>query len=79
MNSPIAHKLTSIHAPPPPFRKHEETGNWCYLRPVEVIRKEENFNFVLEDERVEQCLRCLGTEFQTWGPKQEKAEAIGLA
>ena len=27
----------------------------------------------LKDDRVEQCLRSCGSEFQMWGPKQEKA------
>ena len=26
----------------------------------------------LKDDRVEQCLRSCGSEFQMWGPKQEK-------
>ena len=30
------------------------------------------FSFSLKDDRVEQCLRSCGSEFQTWGSKQEK-------
>ena len=30
------------------------------------------FSLALKDDRVEQCLRFCGIEFQTWGPKQEK-------
>ena len=29
----------------------------------------------LKDGRVEQCLRSCGSEFQMWGPKQEKVES----
>ena len=31
------------------------------------------FSLALTDDRVEQCLRSCGSEFQMWGPKQEKA------
>ena len=30
------------------------------------------FSLALKDDRVEQCLRSYGSEFQMWGPKQEK-------
>ena len=29
-------------------------------------------SLALKDDRVEQCLRSCGSEFQTWGPKQEQ-------
>ena len=29
------------------------------------------FSLALKDERVEQCLRSCGSEFQMWGPEQE--------
>ena len=29
----------------------------------------------LKDDRVEQCLRSCGSEFQMWGPKQKKHES----
>ena len=38
------------------------------------------FNLVLKDERVEQCLRSCGSEFQLWGSKaKEGAKATSLA
>ena len=34
----------------------------------------------LKDDRVEQCLRSCGSEFQMWGPKRrEGAKAMSLA
>ena len=30
------------------------------------------FSVGLKDDRVEQCLRSCGSEFQMWGSKQEK-------
>ena len=30
----------------------------------------------LKDDRVEQCLRSCGSEFQMWGPKQETCFVI---
>ena len=34
----------------------------------------------LKDDRVEQCLRSCGSQFQMWGPKQrESAKATSLA
>ena len=35
--------------------------------------KRKVFSMALKDDRVEQCLRSCGSEFQTWGPKQENA------
>ena len=38
------------------------------------------FSLALKDDRVEQCLRSCGSEFQMWGPKKEKApRAMNLA
>ena len=31
------------------------------------------FSLALKDDRIEQCLRSCGSEFQMWGPNQEKA------
>ena len=31
------------------------------------------FSLALKDDRVAQCLRSCGSEFQMWGPKQEKS------
>ena len=33
----------------------------------------------LKDDRVQQCLRSGGSEFQMWAPKQEKEKSISLA
>ena len=30
------------------------------------------FSLALKDDRLEQCLKSCGSEFQMWGPKQEK-------
>ena len=35
--------------------------------------KRKVLRLALKDDRVEQCLRSCGSEFQMWGPKQEKA------
>ena len=32
------------------------------------------FSLALKDDRVEQCLRSCGSEFQMWGPKEEKVQ-----
>ena len=32
------------------------------------------FSLDLKYDRVEQCLRSCGSEFQMWGPKQEKVQ-----
>ena len=34
--------------------------------------KRKVFSLALKDDGVEQCLRSCGSEFQMWGPKQEK-------
>ena len=36
--------------------------------------KRKVFSLVFKDDRVEQCLRSCGSEFQMWGPKQEKVQ-----
>ena len=36
------------------------------------MRKRKVFSLALKDDRVEQCLRSCGCEFQMWGPKLEK-------
>ena len=36
------------------------------------MRRGRFFSLALKDDRVEQCLRSCGSEFQMWGPKQEK-------
>ena len=34
--------------------------------------KRKVFSLASKDDRVEQCLRSYGSEFQMWGPKQER-------
>ena len=36
------------------------------------MRRGRFFSLALKDDRVEQCLRSCGSEFQMWGPKQDK-------
>ena len=36
--------------------------------------KRKLFSLALKDDRVEQCLKSCGSEFQMWGPKQEKVQ-----
>ena len=38
--------------------------------------KRKVFSLALKNDRVEQCLRSSGREFQMWGPKQEKTIRI---
>ena len=33
-------------------------------------------SLALKDDRIEQCLRSCGSEFQMWGPKQEKVQKL---
>ena len=33
----------------------------------------------LKDHRVEQCLRSCGSEFQVWGPKEERERAKAMS
>ena len=40
------------------------------------MRRGRFFSLALKDGRVEQCLRSCGSEFQTWGPKQESCICI---
>ena len=47
-----------------------ETGYWYYLG-WKYCEKRKVFSLALKDDRVEQCLRSCGSEFQMWGPKQE--------
>ena len=37
--------------------------------------KRKVYSLALKDDRVNQCLRSCGSEFQMWGPKQEKHES----
>ena len=46
------------------------TLGWKYCEKRKV------FNLALKDDRVEQCLRSCGIEFQMRGPKQEKVHGI---
>ena len=39
------------------------------------MRRGRFFSLALKDDRVEQCLRTCGSEFQMWGPKQEKVRS----
>ena len=55
------HTHTPTHTP-----TVAETGYWKYCEKRKV------FSLVLKDDRVEQCLMSRGSEFQMWGPKQEK-------
>ena len=43
-----------------------EGGKYCEEMKV--------FSLALKDDGVEQCLRSCGSEFQMWGPKQEKVQ-----
>ena len=44
------------------------------------MRREKVFSLALKDDRVAQCLRSCGSEFQMWGSKaRESAEARSLA
>ena len=46
---------------------------------MEILGEEEgfhNFRLALKDDRVEQCLRSCGSEFQMWGPKQENVRCV---
>ena len=38
--------------------------------------KRKVFSLALKDGRVEQCLRSCGSEFQMWGPKQDKGQGV---
>ena len=57
---------------------HTHTHNDCsrnwvlILVGADILWEEECL--ALKDDRVEQCLRFCGSEFQMWGPKQEKVQ-----
>ena len=57
---------------------HTHTHNDCsrnlvlILVGAEYSEKRKVFSLALKDDRVEQCLRSCASEFQMWGPKQEK-------
>ena len=42
----------------------------------ENTEKRKFFRLALKDDRVEQCLRSCGIEFQTWFPKQENVREL---
>ena len=42
-----------------------------YIHTKKYCEKRKVFSLALKDDRVEQCLRSCGSEFQMWGPKQE--------
>ena len=46
--------------------------NWVLTLEWKYCEKRKVFSLALKDDRVEQCLRSCGSEFQMWGPKQEK-------
>ena len=47
--------------------------NWVLiLFGMKILREEEGSPLALKDDRVEQCLRSCGSEFQMWGPEREK-------
>ena len=48
--------------------------NWVFI----LVGVEMVCSLSLKDDRVEQCLRSCGSEFQMWGPR-ERAKAMSLA
>ena len=44
------------------------------LAGAEVLWEEEGFSLALKDDKVEQCQRSCGSEFQMRGPKQGKMQ-----
>ena len=46
--------------------------NWVLILEWKYCEKRKVFSLALKDDRVEQCLRSCGSEFQMWGPKREK-------
>ena len=46
--------------------------NWVLILGWKYCEKGKVFSLALKDDRVEQYLRSCGSEFQMWGPKQEK-------
>ena len=53
-------------------KKNDCSGNWVLILGWKYCEKRKVFSLALKDDRVEQCLRSCGSEFQMWGPKQEK-------
>ena len=52
---------------------HTDCSRHCVLiSGWKYCEKRKVFILALKDDRVEQCLRSCGSEFQMWGPKQEK-------
>ena len=52
--------------------KHSDCSkNWVLILGWKYCEKRKVFSLALKDDRVEQCLRSCGSEFQMWGPKQE--------
>ena len=47
--------------------------NWVLLG-WKYCEKRKVFSLALNGDTVEQCLRSCGSEFQMWGPKQEKEQ-----
>ena len=39
---------------------------------IPTVQQHKRKTHGLKNDKVEQCLRSCGSEFQTWGPKQEK-------
>ena len=61
-----AHTHTHMHA------YTDCSRNWVLILGWKYCEKRKVFSLALKDDRVAQCLRSCGSEFQMWGPKQEK-------
>ena len=70
----IKYYLTHTHTPTH-THTHTHTDwsrNWVLRLGWKYCEKRKVFSLALKDDRGEQCLRSCGSEFQMWGPKQEK-------
>ena len=47
-------------------------AGYSYMLGREYCEMRKVFSFALKDDRVEQCLRSSGGEFQMWGPKKQE-------
>ena len=69
-----AHTHTHTHT------HNDRSRNWVLILGWKYCEKRKVFSWALKDDRVELCLRSCGSEFQMWGPKQEKVrKAMSLA
>ena len=67
-----AHRHARAHTHTHTHTHNDCSRNWVLISGWKHCEKRKVFSLALNGDRVEQCLRSCGSEFQMWVPKQEK-------